>query len=644
MGRLLRAAFTVICLVLVPAAASAQSRQLFWERLDVTAHLDATGALAVTESHVINFSGDWNGGERIFDLRGRQRLDLRGMWRVDGAGRRAMREDASLDDVDDYARADRNHLRWRARRPSDPRFNRTVLRYEIQYVLTGILDQAGDGYQLNHDFAFPQRTDRIDAFTLRLTLDPAWQAPADFPAEFTSGRIAPGRGYVVTVPLRFVGGVPPAIAPPDPAVVPGIWLLLGLTLATVAWFFVKEHAIGRFAPVPTGIDERWLYEHVLAHRPEVVGAAWDGKVGSDEVTALLSRLEREGKISSHAGADGLTLRLIAARETFEGYERTLIDKLFFDGRSETTPEAVRAWYETVGFDPAASLSAPIADAVERILPAGTPPRAQRRWVTLGLAVAGALLLMSAGQGDGLPIGLAVLALLVVFLLIGGGVTASRAAGTLHWGRLAVLLCLLPAVALAGLVAAAVWFLPDFGVLGDPPLGLQGVAGVVALALAFVRIIVGTARTRVSAEVLRFRKALVGARRYFVSELRTPHPALRDDWIPWLIAFGLGPRMDAWDARRVTQAGEDADGEDSRQGDSSWTSSSPGATSSWTGFGGGRSGGAGATAGWAAAAAFAAPVSPPASSSSGDSGDSGSSWSSSSDSGSSSSGGGGGGGW
>src|SRR5436853_6793843 len=101
--------------LLVPVSLLAQ-RQLSWDALDVTAHLEADGALDVVEQQTMVFSGDWNGGERTFNLRPRQRLTVVGIDRIDPATQQriALTEDSSLDAVDDYAFTDRHTLRWRS--------------------------------------------------------------------------------------------------------------------------------------------------------------------------------------------------------------------------------------------------------------------------------------------------------------------------------------------------------------------------------------------------------------------------------------------------------------------------------------------------------------------------------------------------
>ena len=67
----------------VAAGAQAAERELPWAALDVVAHLQADGVLDVTERHTIVFTGDWNGGERVFNVRSRQKLEFLGMQRSD---------------------------------------------------------------------------------------------------------------------------------------------------------------------------------------------------------------------------------------------------------------------------------------------------------------------------------------------------------------------------------------------------------------------------------------------------------------------------------------------------------------------------------------------------------------------------------
>src|SRR5689334_3214885 len=103
-------------LLCAPALMRAQQRTLSWPAVTVTAHLDASGALRVQERQAILFSGDWNGGERSFDIRNGQRFEFNSLTRIDSVTGVAqpLRYDEALDDVDDFAwTGDGRTLRWR---------------------------------------------------------------------------------------------------------------------------------------------------------------------------------------------------------------------------------------------------------------------------------------------------------------------------------------------------------------------------------------------------------------------------------------------------------------------------------------------------------------------------------------------------
>ena len=136
--------------------------------------------------------------------------------------------------------------------------------------------------------------------------------------------------------------------------------------------------------------------------------------------------------------------------------------------------------------------------------------------------------------------------------------------------------------------------------------------------------------------MRHRRRFLAARNYFQRELRKPSPRLDDAWLPYLLAFGLGPDMDRW----FKVNGNVATGSSSADfsGGSTGHTSGQG-SSAWTG-GGGAFSGAGASGSWVSAvgtlaAGVSAPSSGGSSSGGGSSGGGG---------GGGSSGGGGGGGW
>ena len=65
----------VVGLVLATVPAVAQEvKSLDWSAFSMDARLDSTGTLLVRERQTILFTGDWNGGERPFYERQRQRF------------------------------------------------------------------------------------------------------------------------------------------------------------------------------------------------------------------------------------------------------------------------------------------------------------------------------------------------------------------------------------------------------------------------------------------------------------------------------------------------------------------------------------------------------------------------------------------
>ena len=276
-------AVVLIAALALCAAASERvhaQRQLHWDAIDVEANLDADGILHVTELQSIVFSGDWNGGERLFNLRPRQTLQLVGMDRVDPSTGQAtpLTDDRSLDDVDDYALTDAHTLRWRSRLPSDAPFSNTAIRYAIRYELSGILQKDNELYTLAHDFAFPEREGEIRRYSLRLTLDPVWQPAEPVRDVYTATDLQPGAGFVLTIPMRYTGaGTPFANDGSRPAEIHyGVAAIAGFFALAAAVLFGRERALGRFVPVNVAqVTPEWIREHILSQPAEVVGAAWD---------------------------------------------------------------------------------------------------------------------------------------------------------------------------------------------------------------------------------------------------------------------------------------------------------------------------------------------------------------------------------
>jgi uncharacterized membrane protein YgcG len=634
-ARFFPACAVALCVLALPAGAIAQ-RALHWDSVDVAAHLDAEGRLLVTETQTMVFSGDWNGGERRFNIRPRQRLQLITLERAEGDGWKPMVRDSSLDDVDDYALTDDTTLRWRSRLPDDAPFAETKLTYALRYQLSNIVLKDGDEYTLDHDFLFPDRQGTIAHASVTLTFDPEWEPRTSVESRYTAEQLPPGRGLVLTIPLRYVGAsVPVALETKlPPAIVRALWSLLLVPIVVVSWALARERWYGRFAPLHTQIDERWIGEHILRHPAEVIAAAWDNHIESAEVVALIARLVAEGKLKSDTTKQSMSLRLAVNRGTLDGYERALVDALFIGDSTHTSTELVRRHYKKKGFDPTEVIRAGLEERAAEILPAGRAPWSVP-FLATAVYVVGAVLVAREWSNGRISTGVAAFFIVAMLpLMLFARREGLRFRANVQWGPRKALSSLLPGAAAIAAGAVYLWRWADSGVV---PATTGLAVGVAMLTLSVLLAGVGALKSTQHRAALAFRKMLASGREFFIAELAKERPALRDEWFPWILAFGLGKQMDDWSAQRASEKST------TRSRGSSTSSGSFGSGSSsggWTGFAGGRSGGGGAGASWAAAASgLAAPIAPPSSSSS-----SGGGGSSSSSSSGGSSGGGGGGGW
>ena len=556
--RILGSLLLLLAVFTAPLAAQDGDRSLDWNEITVQAHLDADGRLRVKERQVMVLTGDWNGGERRFDLRHGQHIEMHSLTRIEPqSGERVALTRAEPDDVDEYDWADGDLLRWRSRAQSAPPFDNAELTYELDYSIWPVLAPAGDGkYVLRHDFAFADRAGVIRHFEVDFTLDEAWATPFGNHIRESGGPLQPDRGYVLTVEMTHAEGevvlagagsaslIVRAAVTAGAAAIPLI-LLVGLRR--------RDRDLDRIAPIvpPARIDADWLEREIFIHPAEVVGTAWDRAVGPAEVSALLARLVAEGRLASRVepGEEDddepvLHLRRLAPLASFLEHERELLEALFFDDGDETDTGAIREHYAEKGFDPAAIIRKPLLEML-----AALPGEGGLSWSWKGPALVmlvGALAIFLVPEAPGrLPIALVGIALVGTVALItlaladafGKRVTARRG---LQFAT--VLAITIPAVLLVAfaLIPHSVdgpfgFYRPGEGIL----LGfLTLLAGLGSLTLAF-------STPNESVERLGYRRRLVSARQYFQQELDAPEPSLRDDWFPYLLAFGLSEDVDRW---------------------------------------------------------------------------------------------------
>lgn len=641
--RLLSALFLLLAL-----PALGQERSLHWDEIVVNAHLDARGTLHVRERQTFVFTGPWNGGERSFRVGLNQDLELEGLYRVGPDGREIPLVEGDVGQVDHYAWADKDTLRWRSRLESDPPFDGTVMTYVIAYSLSRILTREGDVWSLSHDFSLPEAEWPIENLVVDLDLDPSWQPLDGTPTRFTRRHLQGGESVIVRTRLRHTGGTG-AMAAEAGATLPPAPLRRGLfaaTLVIMAALYVRfrkaEAGRGRFEPLPQAVwEETWLQENVFDLKPEEVGALWDQTVGPPEVAAVLARMVAEKKMTSEVRPGMkilgwqvkpgvLHLRLTVPRNSLPGYERGLVDKLFFDG-DDTDTDRVKKHYRSTGFNPATVIEKPLRALLAKHGQLGEVPAPDRKpTLLLWLAVAVLFALNAVSS----LIATAVLAAVILFLalwptLLGMVAAFAWRKRTAHLD-LASLTFLIPGLIVLGICAAAA-FLREWAPASDVPPGLFATMALAVLPLAVWNSLLNNARSRESDGTIRKRRLLASARSLLAEELESANPRLRDEWLPYLLAFGLGTNVDRWFRSFGGATGRSMSTMGS--GGSGGGIGGSGSGGGWSG-GGGSFGGAGATGAWAVAATgLASGVSAPSSSGGGGGGGGGSS-----------SGGGGGGGW
>ncbi len=621
-----------------------QGKSLFWRDITVQAELDSTGRLHIREQQTLVFTGKWKGGERKFFIRPGHKMQFESVSRLERDGYETPLTRGSLGLVDRWSYNGKSSIRWRSRLPSDPPFNSTPITYVLRYSISNILVPVGNGYLLNHDFCFTERSGVVKKFTLKLTFDSVWKSA---PVTIVRQDIPPGHGVIYKQKLSFSGtGVPAVYSPPgtgpnvskQSSVTPApIWLLLlclVLLFVFILWravlFFRWERSLNRFAPLPKteAVTAEWLTREVLSHKPEVVGATWDKTTSTPEVAAVLARLVLEGKMKSTLAPytlplfnislpfvpPDLHLELLVDRKSFTGYESELIEGLFVDHSASTSTRKIREYYRKnrTTFNPVGKLKGPMVKMMKKLTGDGVRSSGYSWVPTVLLAVVGFFILLVNAfyhKNEFIPVQLAGMFYIVFCWMIALVNAVNYKRSVVYLGWLLTMLFFAESLLLVG-----------FTVLFIFPVSTLLLLGFLCLALAAVNNSINFAESAESREGVAFRRRLAAGRNFFVTELQREKPEILDEWFPYLLAFGLGRDVDHWFHRYGIVRR------------SSHTMGYSGGSSSSGGFtgGGGVFGGGGASGSWSAAVGSFAGSS--SASSSGGGGVGGSS------------GGGGGGGW
>lgn len=504
-----------VCLVAAPGGASASDDGLRWNAFTVNAYLDDEAALHVRERHAIVFTGDMNGAERVFGLRAGESLTLVGVSRVDsstGALRPLVPGD--LDQVDHYEYSQSAiSVRWRSRLPSAPAFAETEIVYVIDYVLHGVVQPTGDSLRLAHDFGFG-RPSKIGTVDVQLSAAATWRAQAPLGSALERRNLPANEPILLDVSFDV-----PERAKLHRTVV--IAFLLITPLALLILWYVHERRRGRLAPIEHAAAHD-LEQHLRRWKPELAAVLWATLTGPgrNAVAALLARMVLEHKISVH----GESLKLDIDRKELDGYERELVDGVFFADETSCL-SALRLHYREHGFNPRACLARLAAERDRLLGPVGLRPR------LLGSAFAvwavGAIVSLAA-PGEAAVRTAVTCAMSLPPVLLAAGL-AARWRSRLDLNEDAAVGFLLPALVPPLGAALYIWLYGGLTVLADWGVALMAVgfcAGVFALAAG--------SQTRAG---LQLGRTLAACRTALARALRRRHE-LPDVLTPYLVAFDL----------------------------------------------------------------------------------------------------------
>jgi hypothetical protein len=536
----------IVLTAMLMAVAVGHAKSLYWRAVDVQANLDADGLMHVIETQTFIFDGDWNGGERRFVVHPGQRLHLEGVDLMDDT-RAVPLTRGGLDAVNHYELTNASVLRWRSRLPNDPPFSQKELTYRIRYTLSGVLRGQDGHFQLNHDFAFPDRTGVIEQFTSRFVLDPSWTGIAS-PHVQEQRNLAPGQGAILRAELTHRSSSQPrfVIALTSPI---GIHVSLGMlglgACLVIGYFLWQESRYGRFARIvsPKCIDNAWLESKVFAYRPEIVSAIALGW-GSNVVATILAVLVQKRQVASRVEKrwfrrPKLSLRLLVEAETLPKEYSALINKLFFDGNRSTDTDALLSRYAGKGL----KLTSTVDDLIRRELnklPDWSKAPRKLNWKLNGALLVGSLVAMVAtalaGSRDGLDLLLWQVPAGLVTLYLGVRV-AENQAWEMDWMTLRILLIITITAPLFG-ISAVILFEASTKMLHVAVL-----ATMVAWNLAVLKSNLDAMRINQSARKIQIRKNMCAARNYFRAQLGSSDSQLKVHWLPYVVALGLVPKVE-----------------------------------------------------------------------------------------------------
>ena len=475
-----------------------QEDAIRWEALEAHATLDRDGVLRVSEQLTLAVEGSPVVASRMFRTWIPSRVTVLSMARADPAGPGPHPLVPGSPDATDRYAVEYGILRWNLRGSADPPFSAgTAVTYYLEYAVSGAVIPIWG----------------VRSFGTSSVIDPFFLHPLRRAAElWETWRLAPGgwsKRYLLDFdfsPFPFLGGNPIGRFSLDLRVDP-VWRLLrapGPARAPVAAVedlreLLPIEFTGAGAPAGAGRVRQALWIAPLVALPVFVVAFVGARIGG-----VWSRKRR--------------------------YDRTVVDgewiRAHLLGLSPTDVRRLVAEDEGTQGSPAV----PRFPAEPR-----SPGRLAIKALPAAVIGAGIVLILSALEAGGFQA-------LVVGLFFGSAIY-QLAKIPLRRSASSPDLPLLPLGAL--LVAALLFSVAAVGFFLTVPAEPRVIAGLAGFWAGLIWLLARAARPQWSESEIELRYGLSRARHYITAELEKPRPALADNWLPWMLALGLGDEVENW---------------------------------------------------------------------------------------------------
>ncbi|MCC5816485.1 MAG: hypothetical protein JJT78_17170 [Leptospira sp.] len=346
-------------------------KYLFWESIHVDAHIRKDGVLEVSEIQSIHFHGDWNGAYRYYNVGWNETMEFLSIERkLPNSENWIPLRPGNLNRVDSYEYSFKNNsIKWRARYERDPPFKNQVITYRIKILYYGAVNLLPNGgYELQHDFAFPNRDrgEDIKEMTVSLTWDESWvqedevkegggaQVGVGGKAEDRQGifksiyPIPPRSGFVVRQRLNYIGDKNDLAPYYEDFADYRIGLYLGIIIflaMTQVWIYRRavQKGILEKPKLYTTWDE--VNNTIGALLPEEVCliAEHKGKLIETWITRLMNENKFHAGICPDTGV--FKLKKLVPDSEFAEEDQKILKGLFVTGGSEITGEDIKAHYK-----------------------------------------------------------------------------------------------------------------------------------------------------------------------------------------------------------------------------------------------------------------------------------------------------------